>query len=126
MEPARPAHPREGKESALPGALETHPFHLSLPPSLPPQDALLQDLVDKYGPRPKKWSLLAQHIPGRAGKQCRERWLNHLDQSVKKGEWEVGEDAVLCEAQRRLGNKWSEIAKLLPGRAENSVKNRFK
>jgi myb proto-oncogene protein len=29
------------------------------------------ELVDKYGP--KKWSLVAQHLPGRIGKQCRER-----------------------------------------------------
>ncbi|CAN0317284.1 unnamed protein product, partial [Discosporangium mesarthrocarpum] len=35
------------------------------------------------------------------------------------------EDVVLCQAQKRLGNKWSEISKLLPGRAENAVKNRF-
>src|SRR4051812_4022454 len=39
--------------------------------------------------------------------------------------WTPEEDSVLCAAQRSLGNKWSEISRLLPGRAENAVKNRF-
>ncbi|CAN0592932.1 unnamed protein product [Laminaria digitata] len=70
-------------------------------------------------------SLIATQFPGRSGKQCRERWLNHLDTRVRKSAWTGGEDVVLCEAQGRLGNKWSEISKLLPGRAENAVKNRY-
>ena len=76
--------------------------------------------------RPKKrWALIASHIPGRAGKQCRERWLNHLDSRVVKSDWTPDEDAILLDAQQRVGNKWSEIARGLPGRAENAVKNRF-
>lgn len=71
-------------------------------------------------------SLIATQFPGRSGKQCRERWLNHLDTRVRKSAWTGGEDVVLCEAQGRLGNKWSEISKLLPGRAENAVKNRYR
>ena len=92
-------------------------------PWLPEEDQLLRDLVGQYGA--KKWSQIAGHIPGRAGKQCRERWLNHLDSSVKKSDWNEDEDRKLLEAQRRVGNKWSEIARLLPGRAENAVKNRY-
>ena len=77
----------------------------------------------KFGP--KRWALIASHIPGRAGKQCRERWLNHLDSRVVKSDWTPDEDAILLDAQQRVGNKWSEIARGLPGRAENAVKNRF-
>jgi hypothetical protein len=40
------------------------------------EDKNLIDLVSKFGP--KKWSLIAEKLPGRIGKQCRERWYNHL------------------------------------------------
>lgn len=48
--------------------------------------------------------------------QCRERWLNHLDPNLKKGEWSKEEDAILLEAQAKWGNAWTRIAELLPGR----------
>jgi hypothetical protein len=51
-------------------------------PWLAEEDALLRELVKEVGA--KKWSVIAESIPGRAGKQCRERWLNHLDSAVKK------------------------------------------
>ena len=51
-------------------------------PWLAEEDALLRELVKQGGA--KKWSVIAESIPGRAGKQCRERWLNHLDSAVKK------------------------------------------
>jgi hypothetical protein len=68
---------------------------------------------------------VAARIPGRIGKQCRERWTNHLDPNLKKGGWTPEEDAVMAAAQARWGNAWTKIAELLPGRAENAVKNRW-
>lgn len=72
-----------------------------------------------------RWSDIAECIPGRLGKQCRERWSNHLDPTLKKGGWSDEEDKVLVGAQAVLGNRWCEIARLLPGRSENSAKNRW-
>lgn len=74
----------------------------------------MRDLVAKYGA--KKWSLIASHLPGRIGKQCRERWTNHLDSAIKKGNWEPWEDKLIIKLQREHGNKWAKIAKHLPGR----------
>lgn len=73
----------------------------------------------------KKWSEIAALIPGRIGKQCRERWLNHLDPTIKKGPFSEEEMRILMEMHAEHGTKWSEIAKHLPGRSENTLKNKW-
>jgi Myb-like DNA-binding domain len=96
------------------------------------EDKLLESLILFKGSR--KWTNIADKINQvfhdgknlRLGKNCRERWVNHLDPSLKKGEWTPEEDQIILANQARIGNKWSAITKLIPGRTENQVKNRWK
>lgn len=74
----------------------------------------------------KHWGVIAQQVAGRTAKQCRERWCNHLDPSIRKGSWTPEEDTLILGLQQQLGNKWSQIARHLEGRTENSIKIRWK
>ena len=97
----------------------------------PDEDSLLQSCLTNGK---KKWGAIANEINTachkglriRTGKQCKERWNNHLNPCINRGEWTAEDDLKLLESHKRLGNKWSMIAKELNSRTDSSIKNRIK
>jgi len=90
------------------------------------EDTALAMAVQKYGAA--RWSMIATQVgTGRIGKQCRERWNNHLCPEVKKTEWSDDEDRAIMQGVAEMGTRWCEIIKApeLSGRTDNSIKNRF-
>lgn len=86
------------------------------------EDKTVLNLIKKVG---KNWKVIAEIIGTKTGKQIRERFINKLDPKIKNTDWTEDEDKLIAKYYSELGSKWSEISKMIPGRPENKIKNRF-
>ncbi|KAB5593425.1 Myb-like DNA-binding domain containing protein [Ceratobasidium theobromae] len=81
------------------------------------EDEALRRGVTAFG---RTWTKVQEYVQGRTDAQCRERWSNMLDPSLKTGPWDEEEDKILLDAaSRKL--PWSKIAALLPGRTDSRM-----
>ncbi|CAL5428861.1 unnamed protein product [Camellia sinensis] len=87
------------------------------------EDDILRNQIRTHGT--ENWAIIASKFKDKSTRQCRRRWYTYLNSDFKKGGWSPEEDLLLCEAQKVFGNRWTEIAKVVSGRTDNAVKNRF-
>ncbi|KAM0009230.1 putative transcription factor MYB-HB-like family [Helianthus debilis subsp. tardiflorus] len=87
------------------------------------EDDILRQQIGIHGT--DNWAIVASKFKDKTTRQCRRRWFTYLNSDFKKGGWSQEEDMLLCEAQKIFGNRWTEIAKVVSGRTDNAVKNRF-
>ncbi|KAL4581614.1 hypothetical protein LXL04_006137 [Taraxacum kok-saghyz] len=86
------------------------------------EDLILINYIADHGEG--VWNTLAKSAGlKRTGKSCRLRWLNYLRPDVRRGNITPEEQLLIMELHAKLGNKWSKIAKYLPGRTDNEIKN---
>ncbi|XP_042020012.1 transcription factor WER-like [Salvia splendens] len=91
-------------------------------PWTPEEDKLLVEYVSSYGEG--RWSCVSKCAGlNRSGKSCRLRWVNYLRPGLKKGHITPQEEGIIIELHALWGNKWSTIARYLPGRTDNEIKN---
>ncbi|KAG2498994.1 hypothetical protein HYH03_003180 [Edaphochlamys debaryana] len=88
------------------------------------EDALLAQYQAVYG---NKWSQVSQHIPGRNGQQCAQRWRHKVNPNIVRDKWTAEEDSVLVKLVGELGvGKWATVARHLPGRTDQQCMGRWR
>ena len=87
---------------------------------------MLKEYVALNGPT--NWGDAARHVgTGRNAKQCRERWVNQLDPSIRPtSSWTEEEDERVMALFDAYPQRWTKIADYMPGRSPNQVTNRHK
>ncbi|XP_043464216.1 cell division cycle 5-like protein [Leptopilina heterotoma] len=75
------------------------------------EDEILKAAVMKYGKN--QWSRIASLLHRKSAKQCKARWFEWLDPSIKKTEWSREEDEKLLHLAKLMPTQWRTIAPII-------------
>jgi hypothetical protein len=90
---------------------------------IPIEDARLLELVGLFGET--DWTSIANQMPDRTARQCRERWFYFLTPSIINGPWSADEDTLLLQKFAEFGSHWKTLTQFFPGRTEINIKNHY-
>jgi hypothetical protein len=85
------------------------------------EDERIRRLVTKHGDQ--DWTHIAENVPGRSARQCRERWSSYLAPHVINGPWSATEDRLLLDKIDEIGHQWKKLELYFPGRSNINIKN---
>lgn len=93
------------------------------------EDGYLREIIKSEDMTKPMWAIVQYKMEQKGfiktTRQCRERWMYHLDPKVLKGEWTTKKNKKLFEIHKKYGNQWKLISTKFKNRTAHSIKNHF-
>lgn len=116
-----PFTPLEPTDSQTRSGDPNKPGTIRRGPWSPEEDRRLMEIILLYGPL--NWVRISVLLVSRSPKQCRERYHQNLKPLLNRNPINSEEGLLIEKLVSQHGKKWAEIARHLPGRSDNAIKN---